>query len=114
MVKHGGENGEREQDNTPQIDGDGMRVAIGQIDQVQAGDTVFLRAVAIEVNGQIMVQLGGVPDRIFALHEVWFAAAGVPGPLRRKFDGGRGAMLDENDRIVGYYNPPNDQTGAGE
>ena len=30
----------------------------------------------------------------------------APGPLRRKWDGGRGAMLDLNDRIVGYYMPP--------
>jgi len=29
----------------------------------------------------------------------------APGPLRWKFDGGRGAMLDEDDQIVGYWNP---------
>lgn len=34
------------------------------------------------------------------------ASPPVPGQLRWKFDGGRGAMIDENDRIVGYYNPP--------
>lgn len=31
---------------------------------------------------------------------------GHPGPLRRKFDSGRGAMVNENDVIVGYYTPP--------
>lgn len=30
----------------------------------------------------------------------------TPGPLRLKFDRGRGAMLDQNDRIVGYWQPP--------
>lgn len=29
-----------------------------------------------------------------------------PGQLTRKYDGGRGAMLNEDRRIVGYYNPP--------
>ena len=29
-----------------------------------------------------------------------------PGQLRWVFDGGRGAMLDENDQVVGYWNPP--------
>lgn len=33
-----------------------------------------------------------------------------PGPLRWKFDGGRGAMVDLNDRIVGYYNPSSERT----
>lgn len=135
--------------------------------QVEDGDTVFIPATAININGQMMAQLphvDGVPDRMIALHEQWFqdddgtaqaalryrlAAVravldsprvhggryaspdlgdevvrlvpvkdveaaldgepddmGYPGPLRRKWDGGRGAMLDLNDRIVGYYNPP--------
>ncbi len=30
----------------------------------------------------------------------------APGQLRWKFDGGRGAMLDQNDQIVGYWTPP--------
>ena len=33
-------------------------------------------------------------------------AASVPGQLTRKFDGGRGAMLNEAGSIVGYYTPP--------
>lgn len=28
-----------------------------------------------------------------------------PGQLRWKFDGGRGAMIDAEDRIVGYWSP---------
>lgn len=133
---------------------------------VENGETVYIPAKAIEINGQMMVQLphvDGAPDHMIAIHEEWFAqeepvsdaalryrlsavravldsprvhggrsaadpdgevhrmvfvkdveaALGGelpdmarPGPLRRKFDGGRGAMLDLSDRIVGYYNPP--------
>lgn len=148
--------------------------------QVEAGDTVYIPATAIDINGQMMAQLphvDGTPDRMIALHAEWFEKdqaleqrfedgldAGMrypdaalryrltavravldsprvhggryaspdlgdevvymvpvkdveaaldgepiglerPGPLRWKFDGGRGAMVTESGRIVGYYTP---------
>lgn len=148
--------------------------------QVEVGDTVYIPATAIDINGQMMAQIphvDGTPDRMIALHGDWFEKdqaleqrfedgldAGMrypdaalryrlaavravldsprvhggryaspdlgdevvymvpvkdveaaldgepiglepPGPLRWKFDGGRGAMVTESGRIVGYYNP---------
>jgi len=52
---------------------------------------------------------GGTPSERELREEDWTLvrdAGRRPGQLRRKFDGGRGAMIDENDRIVGYYNSP--------
>lgn len=53
----------------------------------------------------------GEPMRMVFVKDVEDALAGQPvamaqpGPLRWKFDGGRGAMLDLRDHIVGYYTP---------
>lgn len=51
----------------------------------------------------------GVHDQASAEFDRWLAQQQpqpAPGPLRWKFDGGRGAMLDEANRIVGYWTPP--------
>jgi len=50
-----------------------------------------------------MEREGGLADLVWGKP---VAPTGPPGRLRWKFDGGRGAMLDQHDRIVGYYNPP--------
>jgi hypothetical protein len=57
---------------------------------------------------------GGAVSQRELIEEDWVlvrdAGAGdaspVPGQLRWKFDNGRGAMLDQSNRIVGYYKAP--------
>lgn len=48
---------------------------------------------------------------LILLNDAVPAAMAAPGPLRWKFDGGRGAMVDLNGRIVGYYTPSAEQRG---
>ena len=56
------------------------------------------------------IRAGDVEDErlriIVQLADAIAAPAPAPGPLRWKYDGGHGAMLDEKDQVVGYYRPP--------